>query len=96
MILPHLACAIMHSGGCAPLATRPDLLRATQLTARGHSSDHSLEEAASYWSKSLTWRSFVGCMLAAVIGKATSTGFTSIPIEGFMGFPDIYAGYLRS
>ena len=47
MILPHLACAIMHSGGCAPLATRPDLLRATKLTARGHSSDHSLEEAAS-------------------------------------------------
>jgi len=48
----------------------------------------SLEEASSFWSKGLTWRTFVGNMVAAAIAKATRVGFTALPVSGFIEFPD--------
>lgn len=53
----------------------------------------SLEEASSFWSKSLTWRSFVGSMIAAALAKVAKTGFTSLPMGGFIEFPDPTAGF---
>jgi len=53
----------------------------------------SLEEASSFWSKELTWRSFVGCMIAAGLSKAATVGFTDLPTSSFIQFPDNHAAY---
>jgi chloride channel 7 len=53
----------------------------------------SLEEASSFWSKHLTWRAFLGTMIAAVMAKLTKTGFTKITTSGFIEFPDKDAGF---
>mmetsp|Transcript_3643 Transcript_3643/g.14613 ORF Transcript_3643/g.14613 Transcript_3643/m.14613 type:complete len:627 (+) Transcript_3643:1566-3446(+) len=79
MILSHLACAIMHSGGCAPFATKPNLLCATQLAARGHSSDHSLEEAASEPPAV----AFAASCIATT--RAIAAGFV-VPLDAFDAF----------
>merc|ERR1712190_627338 len=48
----------------------------------------SLEEASSFWSKRLTWQSFLGTMLAAFLAKLAKSGFTAINASGFIEFPD--------
>jgi H+/Cl- antiporter ClcA len=53
----------------------------------------SLEEASSYWSKSLTWRAFFGTMIAAVLAKLVKSGFTSVNAAGFIEFPDRNASF---
>jgi chloride channel 7 len=53
----------------------------------------SLEEAASFWSKQLTWRTFVGNLIAAVIGKLTKSGFQKLNTSGFIEFPDNNASF---
>eukprot|EP00927_Polykrikos_kofoidii_P035917 TRINITY_DN30403_c0_g1_i1.p1 TRINITY_DN30403_c0_g1~~TRINITY_DN30403_c0_g1_i1.p1 ORF type:complete len:1154 (+),score=143.52 TRINITY_DN30403_c0_g1_i1:151-3612(+) len=53
----------------------------------------SLEEASSFWSKTLTWRSFVGSMIAAALAKVAKTGFKTLPIGGFIEFPDPSASF---
>jgi len=53
----------------------------------------SLEEASTFWSKSLTWQAFLGTMIAAVIAKLTKSGFTGISGAGFIEFPDKNASF---
>mmetsp|Transcript_93683 Transcript_93683/g.269798 ORF Transcript_93683/g.269798 Transcript_93683/m.269798 type:complete len:960 (-) Transcript_93683:73-2952(-) len=53
----------------------------------------SFEEASSFWSKALTWRSFVGSMIAAALAKAANVGFTGLPLSGFIEFPDHDAAF---
>ena len=42
----------------------------------------SLEEASTFWSRSLTWQAFLGTMLAAVLAKLTKTGFSKLNTSG--------------
>lgn len=53
----------------------------------------SLEEATSFWSKSITWRSFVGCTVAVATAKAANAGFRGLPVAGFLEFPDVDADF---
>lgn len=53
----------------------------------------SLEEASSHWSKHLTWRTFMGTMVAAVVAKLAKSGFTEIHAAGFIEFPDKNASF---
>eukprot|EP00931_Biecheleriopsis_adriatica_P088474 TRINITY_DN62787_c0_g1_i1.p1 TRINITY_DN62787_c0_g1~~TRINITY_DN62787_c0_g1_i1.p1 ORF type:complete len:1040 (+),score=220.78 TRINITY_DN62787_c0_g1_i1:393-3122(+) len=53
----------------------------------------SLEEASTYWSKSLTWQAFLGTMIAAVLAKVTKSGFTTLNTSGFIEFPDKDASF---
>jgi len=53
----------------------------------------SLEEAASFWSRSLTWRAFLGTMIAAVVAKLTKSRFTELTTSGFIEFPDRDASF---
>jgi len=53
----------------------------------------SLEEASSFWSRALTWRAFLGTMVAAVVAKLTKSGFTELTTSGFIEFPDKEASF---
>jgi len=53
----------------------------------------SLEEASSFWSRSLTWRAFFGAMVAAVLAKFIKSGLRSISGSGFIEFPDKDASF---
>lgn len=53
----------------------------------------SLEEASSFWNSSLTWRTFFGCIVAAVLTKLLKSGFTELSVTGFIEFPDADATF---
>jgi len=53
----------------------------------------SLEEASSFWNAQLTWRACLGGCVASLVAKGTKTGFSSIPLQGFIEFPDQDAGW---
>lgn len=53
----------------------------------------SLEEASTFWSKTLTWQAFLGTMIAAVVAKLIKSGFTGISGGGFIEFPDKNASF---
>jgi len=53
----------------------------------------SLEEASTFWSKTLTWQAFLGTMIAAVVAKLIKNGFTGLSGGGFIEFPDKNAGF---
>jgi len=48
----------------------------------------SLEEASTFWSKSVTWQAFLGALVAAVIAKLAKNNFQELPKAGFIEFPD--------
>jgi len=53
----------------------------------------SLEEASTYWSQALNWRTLVGSSIAAVLAKVVKARFTDLSSVGFIEFPDAYAGF---
>mmetsp|Transcript_65824 Transcript_65824/g.122791 ORF Transcript_65824/g.122791 Transcript_65824/m.122791 type:complete len:1154 (-) Transcript_65824:161-3622(-) len=53
----------------------------------------SLEEASTFWSKSVTWQAFLGALVAAVVAKLAKSGFTELPKAGFIEFPDHDAAF---
>eukprot|EP00931_Biecheleriopsis_adriatica_P111932 TRINITY_DN8640_c0_g1_i1.p1 TRINITY_DN8640_c0_g1~~TRINITY_DN8640_c0_g1_i1.p1 ORF type:complete len:1171 (+),score=203.53 TRINITY_DN8640_c0_g1_i1:67-3579(+) len=53
----------------------------------------SLEEASTYWSRSLTCRAFLGTLIAAVMAKLAKSGFTEVSTPGFVEFPDKNASF---
>jgi len=53
----------------------------------------SLEEASTFWSKALTWRAFLGTVVAAMLAKLAKSGFTTFEVEGFIAFPDKEASF---
>ena len=59
------------------MATKPRLLCATKLAARGHSSDHSLEEAASEPAAC----AFAASCVATTRAVAAGFGFVALPFD---------------
>jgi len=53
----------------------------------------SLEEASTFWSKSVTWQAFLGALVAAVLAKLAKSGFQELPKAGFIEFPDHDAAF---
>eukprot|EP00746_Dinoflagellata_sp_MGD_P145691 gnl/MRDRNA2_/MRDRNA2_78268_c0_seq1.p1 gnl/MRDRNA2_/MRDRNA2_78268_c0~~gnl/MRDRNA2_/MRDRNA2_78268_c0_seq1.p1 ORF type:complete len:1042 (+),score=161.10 gnl/MRDRNA2_/MRDRNA2_78268_c0_seq1:132-3257(+) len=53
----------------------------------------TLEEATTFWSKDLTWRSFVGAMVACVCAKLVKNEFKGLGAGGFIDFPDVEASF---
>eukprot|EP00747_Dinoflagellata_sp_TGD_P108019 gnl/TRDRNA2_/TRDRNA2_170294_c2_seq6.p1 gnl/TRDRNA2_/TRDRNA2_170294_c2~~gnl/TRDRNA2_/TRDRNA2_170294_c2_seq6.p1 ORF type:complete len:526 (+),score=79.43 gnl/TRDRNA2_/TRDRNA2_170294_c2_seq6:117-1694(+) len=53
----------------------------------------ALEEASTYWSHALNWRTLVGSSIAAVLAKLVRSHFTEFSAAGFIEFPDAYADY---
>jgi chloride channel 7 len=53
----------------------------------------SLEEASSFWTRHITWRAFLGTMIAAVLAKMAKHGFTKFSVNGFIEFPDKTADF---
>lgn len=49
----------------------------------------SFEEQSTHWSVELTWRTFLGCTVAAMFTKAAKNGFQSFPITAFVEFPGL-------
>lgn len=48
----------------------------------------SLEEASSFWTMQLTWRTYLAAAIASLCAKVTKTGFQTISLSGFIEFPD--------
>jgi chloride channel 7 len=53
----------------------------------------TVEEATTFWSKDLTWRSFVGAMVACVCAKLVKNEFKGLGVGGFIDFPDVEASF---
>mmetsp|Transcript_69691 Transcript_69691/g.179664 ORF Transcript_69691/g.179664 Transcript_69691/m.179664 type:complete len:1020 (+) Transcript_69691:88-3147(+) len=53
----------------------------------------SLEEASTFWSKALTWRAFLGTVVAALLAKLAKSGFTTFVVSGFVSFPDLNVSF---